>query len=145
MRVVIADDHAHYRRALGRMLRAWRIDVVAEVGDARAAVRAVADSAPDVALLDVQMPGASGADAARAIARRYPETAVLMLSVFDEEAEVVEAMVAGACGHVLKDRPVEELIAAIEAAAAGNPVVTPSVASVLLRRFRMYRPVPARP
>jgi DNA-binding NarL/FixJ family response regulator len=140
MRVAIADDHTHYRRCMARMLRASGVDVVAEVGDGRAAVRAVAITEPDVVLLDVYMPGVSSADAARAIVRRSPHTAVLMLSVFGDEAEVVEAMVAGACGHVLKDRPVEEIVGAMETAAAGEPIVSPRVTSALLRRFRSYRP-----
>jgi DNA-binding NarL/FixJ family response regulator len=144
MRVVIADDHTRYRRALGRMLRAAGIDVVAEVVDGREALRAVTESAPDVLLLDLYMPGPSGTATARAVARRAPDTAVVMLSVFGDEAEVVDALVAGACGHVVKDRPVEEIVGAIEAAAAGGPVVSPRVASALLRRFRSYRPVPAR-
>jgi DNA-binding NarL/FixJ family response regulator len=136
VRVVIADDHPYYRRALGRMLRASGIDVAAEVGDGKAAARAVAVTDPDVVLMDIYMPGVSGAVAARAIARRSPGTAVVMLSVFGDEAAVVEAMVAGACGHVLKDRPIEEIIDVLDAAADGNPVVSPGVASALLRRFR---------
>jgi DNA-binding NarL/FixJ family response regulator len=145
MRVVIADDHSHYRRALARMLRGDGIDVVAEVGDGKAAVQAVSATAPDVVLLDLYMPGLSGTEAARAIVRRAPGTAVVMLSVFGDEAEVVEAMIAGACGHVVKDRPVEEIVGALHAAAGGRPVVSPRVTSVMLRRFRSYRPVPARP
>jgi len=136
VRVVIADDHPYYRRALGRMLRASGIDVVAEVGGGRAATRAVAVTEPDVVLMDLYMPGVSGAEAARAIARRSPATAVVMLSVFGDEAAVVEAMVAGACGHVLKDRPIEEIVEGIEAATAGRPVVSPGVASALMQRFR---------
>lgn len=149
MRVVIADDHPHYRRSLGRMLRANGIQVVAEVGNGAAAVRAVSVTAPDVVLMDIYMPGVSGAEAARTIARRSPSTAVLMLSVFAEETEVVDAMVGGACGYVLKDRPIEEIVRAIDAAAEGKPIVTPGIASALLRRFRerslgeIYPPLPA--
>jgi DNA-binding NarL/FixJ family response regulator len=149
VRVVIADDHPYYRRALGRMLRASGVDVVAEVGNGAAAVRAVSVTAPDVVLMDLYMPGLSGAAAARVIARRAPNTAVLMLSVFAEESEVVDAMVGGACGYVLKDRPIEEIVTAIDAAAAGRPVVSPGVACALLRRFRdraprkAYPPLPA--
>lgn len=136
MRVVIADDHPYFRRALGHMLRASGIDVIAEVGCGKAATRVVAATEPDVVLMDVYMPGVSGAEAARAIARRSPGTAVVMLSVFGDEAAVVEAMVAGACGHVLKDRPIEEIVETIKAAVTGEPVVSPGVASALLRRFR---------
>jgi DNA-binding NarL/FixJ family response regulator len=149
VRVVIADDHLHYRRSLGRMLRAHGVDVVAEVGNGEAAVRAVSVTEPDVVLMDLYMPGMSGAEAARAIARRRPNTAVLMLSVFAEESEVVDALVDGACGYVLKDRPIEEIVVAIDAAAAGRPVVSPGITSALLRRFRdrspreSYPPLPA--
>jgi len=136
MRVVIADDHSYYRRALARMLRASGVDVVAEVGNGAAAVSAAGVTGADVVLMDIYMPGTSGAEAARAIARRSPGTAIVMLSVFAQEAEVVDAMVAGANGYVLKDRPVAEIVAAINAAAAGKPVVSPGIASALLGRFR---------
>jgi DNA-binding NarL/FixJ family response regulator len=135
-RVVIADDHVHYRRALGRMLRAGGVDVVAEVANGDGAVRAASVTVPDVLLLDLYMPGMSCAEAARLVARRSPATAIVVLSVYAEEADVVDAMVAGACGYVLKGRPVEEMIAAIDAAAAGEPVMSPGIASALVRRFR---------
>jgi DNA-binding NarL/FixJ family response regulator len=136
LRVVIADDHSHYRRALARMLRSCGADVVAEVPNGEAAVRAVAATGADVVLMDLYMPGVSGVEATRLIVRRSPGTAVLMLSVFSDEAEIVEAMVGGASGYVLKDRPVEELLAAARSAAAGRPVVSPGLASALLQRFR---------
>jgi DNA-binding NarL/FixJ family response regulator len=151
LRVVIADDHSHYRRALGRMLRSSGVEVVAEVAGGEAAVRAVASGA-DVVMMNLYMPGLSGAEATRLIVRRSPGTAVLMLSVFTDEPGVLDAMVAGASGYVLKDRPVEELVAAIRSAADGRPVVTPGLASALLQRFRdkaraegWRAPVPARP
>jgi DNA-binding NarL/FixJ family response regulator len=136
VRIVLADDHIYYRRALGRMLRARGIDVVAEVANGDAAVRAVSVTAPDVVLMDLCMPGMSGARAARVIARRSPGIAVVMLSVFAEDAEVVDALVAGACGYVLKDRPIEEIVAVVQLAAAGEPVVSPGITAALLRRFR---------
>jgi DNA-binding NarL/FixJ family response regulator len=149
VRIVIADDHYHYRRALVRLLRASGIDVVAAVPDGEAAVRAVDVTKPDVVLLDLYMPGVSGAEATRLIARRAPGTPVVAMTVFAEEEEIVDAMVAGASGYVLKDRPIEELIAALHSAAAGRPVVSPGVASALLQRFRdkargdMGPPLPA--
>jgi DNA-binding NarL/FixJ family response regulator len=136
MRVVIADDHPHYRRSLGRMLRASGVTVVAEVGSGAAALRAVAVTEPDVLLLDLYMPAMPSAEVARTVRRRSPDTAVVMLSVFADEAEVVDAIVGGATGYVLKDRPIEEILQALEAAAAGKPIVSPGVASELLRRFR---------
>jgi DNA-binding NarL/FixJ family response regulator len=136
VRIVIADDHFHYRRALVRMLRSSGMEVVADVPTGEAAVRAVAETGADVALLDLYMPGISGAEATRVIARQSPGTAVVVLSVFADEEEVVEAMVGGASGYVLKDQPVEELLAAARSAAAGRPVVSPGIASALLQRFR---------
>jgi DNA-binding NarL/FixJ family response regulator len=147
VRIVIADDHFHYRRGLTRMLRASGIDVVAAVPDGEAAVRAVEVTEPDAVLMDLYMPGVSGVEATRLIARRG--TPVVLITVFADESEIVDAMVAGASGSVLKDRPIEELIAALHAAAAGSPVVTPGIASALLQRFRdrtrgdMGPPLPA--
>jgi DNA-binding NarL/FixJ family response regulator len=136
VRIVIADDHSHYRRALARMLRSCGADVVAEVPNGQAAVRAVAATGADVVLMDLYMPGMSGAEATRLIVRRSPGTIVVMLSVFSDEGEIVEAMVGGASGYVPKDRPVEEMLAAVRSAADGGPVVSPGLASALLRRFR---------
>jgi DNA-binding NarL/FixJ family response regulator len=136
MRVVIADDHPHYRRSLGRMLRASGVSVVAEVGDGSSAVRAVSVTGPDVLLLDVYMPGMTCGEAARMVKERSPETAVVMLSVFADEADVVDAVDDGASGFVLKDRPIEEILRALDAAAAGKPIVPSGLGSGLLRRFR---------
>ena len=133
---MIADDHSYYRRALGRMLRASGIDVVAEVANGAAALRAVSVTEPDVVLMDLYMPGMSGADAARAIARRSSGTAIVLLSVFADEGDVVDALVEGASGYVLKQCPVEEIVAAVHAAAAGRPVVSPRLTFALLQRFR---------
>ena len=141
MRVVIADDHPHYRRALGRMLRASGVDVVAEVCNGAAAVSAVAVTGADAVLMDIHMPGMSGAEAARTIARRSPDAAVVMLSVFGEEPEVADALAWGANGYVLKDRPVAEIVAAISAAASGKPAPAPA----LLHRFRGSARVDGRP
>jgi DNA-binding NarL/FixJ family response regulator len=152
LRVVIADDHCHYRRALARMLRCSGVEVVAHVGGGEAAVRTVAATRPDVVLMNLYMPGLSSAEATRMIARRSPTTAVMILSVFADDPEVVDAMVAGASGYVLMDRPVGELLDAIRIAADGRPVVTPGLASALLQRFRddaraegWHPPIPARP
>jgi DNA-binding NarL/FixJ family response regulator len=152
LRVVIADDHSHHRRALVPMLRSSDLEVVAAVAGGQAAVSAVAATGADVVLLNLYLPGLSGAETTRLIVRRSPGTAVVMLGVFADEPEVLDAMVAGASGYVLKDRPVEELVAAIHSAADGRPVVTPGLAWALLQRVRdrasadgWRSPVPARP
>jgi DNA-binding NarL/FixJ family response regulator len=134
LRVVIADDHPFYRRGLVRSLRASGIDVVAEAPNGEAAIRAVEETAPDVVVMDLMMPGLSGLEATRRLKDRRPGSRVLMLSVSAEEDDVTNAIMAGANGYVLKDRPVEEVIAGIEAAATGDILISPAIASLLVRR-----------
>jgi DNA-binding NarL/FixJ family response regulator len=131
LRVVIADDHAAYREGLARMLHENGIEVVAEAADGEAAVRAVDEVAPDVVLVDLRMPAVSGLEATRRLAERAEPTCVVVLSVSAEESDVTDAITAGASGYVLKDEPVEEVIAGIRAAASGAARVSPRVANVL--------------
>jgi DNA-binding NarL/FixJ family response regulator len=125
LRVVLADDHRRYREGLARLLRASGVDVVAEVPNGAAAIRAVLETAPDVALIDLNMPGVSGAEVARRLAERAPRSRVLMLSVSALEDDISDAMRAGASGYVLKDRPVEEVVEAIRAAAGAAAATSP--------------------
>jgi DNA-binding NarL/FixJ family response regulator len=136
MRVVIADDHTFYREGLARLLRKFGVDVVGEAPDGETAVRLVEETSPDVVLLDLRMPGVSGLDALRTLAERAGSARVLVLSVSAEESDVTEAIAAGASGYVLKDEPVEEVIAGIRAAAAGGARISPGTASALLGRVR---------
>jgi DNA-binding NarL/FixJ family response regulator len=136
LRVVIADDHPRYRAGLGRELRANGIDVVAEAPNAAAAIRAVADSAPDVAIMDLNMPGLPGIEAIRLLGERAPATRIVVLTVSVDEPDVTNAVLAGAAGYVLKDDLPEDIVAAIHAAAAGDSLVSPRVALVLLARAR---------
>jgi DNA-binding NarL/FixJ family response regulator len=136
LRVVIADDHPFYRKGLARLLRANGIDVVGDVPNAEAAIQAVKDTSPDVVIMDLTMPAISGLEATRRLAEEAPDTPVLILSVSAQEADVAGAILAGASGYVLKDRPVEEVILGIRAAAAGQLLISPTIAAVLLRRVR---------
>jgi DNA-binding NarL/FixJ family response regulator len=136
MRVVIADDHPFYRRGLGHLLRAKGIEVVGEVPNAEAAMRVAEATEPDVVIMDLTMPGISGLEATRRLTERKPPVRVLMVSVSAEETDVLDAILAGASGYVLKDRPVEEIIGGIRAAAAGQLFISPQIATVLLRRLR---------
>jgi DNA-binding NarL/FixJ family response regulator len=133
---VIADDHPFYRAGLSRLLRRSGLDVVAEVFNGETAIRAAEETSPDVVIVDLNMPGTGGLEVARRLAERDPATPVLMLSVSADEADVTEAILAGASGYVLKDRPAEEIIAAIRAAAAGQSPVSPRIAGMLVRRLR---------
>jgi DNA-binding NarL/FixJ family response regulator len=136
IRVVLADDHAFYRDGLAQILAATGIEVVAQVADGRAAVDAAVELAPDVVVMDLNMPAVSGAEATRLVRDRAPACRVVVLTVSAKEEDVINALVAGANGYVLKDGPIDEVTAAIHAVAAGNSLITPRVASGLLSRLR---------
>lgn len=136
MRVVIADDHTFYREGLARLLRKFGVDVVGEAPDGEIAVRLVEETSPDVVLLDLRMPGVSGLDALRMLTERAGSARVLVLSVSAEESDVTGAIAGGASGYVLKDEPVEEVVAGIRAAASGGARISPGTASALLGRVR---------
>jgi DNA-binding NarL/FixJ family response regulator len=131
LRVVFADDHPFYREGMSRLLRHKGIQVLAEVPNAEAAIRAARELRPDVVLMDLNMPALPGAEAIRRLLEAVPGTPVLVLSVSAESADVVDALVAGASGYVLKDGPVEDIIAGIEAAASGRSLLSPRVATVV--------------
>jgi DNA-binding NarL/FixJ family response regulator len=136
LRVVIADDHPFYRQGLTDLLGQSGIEVVGEAPDGRAAIELVGQTAPDVVVMDLNMPGMSGSEATRRLTERNPSARVLVLSVSAEEADVTDAILAGAMGYVLKDSPVEEVVAGIQAAAAGESLISPRIASQLIRRIR---------
>jgi DNA-binding NarL/FixJ family response regulator len=131
---VIADDHPFYRGGLARLLRRKGIEVVGEAANGEAAVRAAAAAQPDIVIMDLNMPGVSGLDATRRIVERSPGSRILMLTVSAQEVDVSNAIMAGASGYVLKDEPGEAIIAAVEATASGESMISPRIAAVLLRR-----------
>ena len=136
LRVVVADDHPYYRRGLVRSLRARGIDVVGEAPNGEAAIRAVEEMAPDVVVMDLKMPGMSGFEATRRLTARAPASRVIVLSVSNDEEDVSDAVLAGACGYVLKESPVDEVVAGIRAAAAGESHISQAITTPLLRRLR---------
>jgi len=137
LRVVIADDHPFYREGLAGLLRECGIDVVASVPNAEAALRAARQHQPDVVVMDLNMPGVSGIEATARITGDAALTCqVLMLTVSAQESDVTEAIVAGARGYVLKESPVEDVVAGIEAAAAGQSFVSPRVATLVFQRLQ---------
>jgi DNA-binding NarL/FixJ family response regulator len=136
LRVVIADDHPVYRQGLAKVLTSSGIDVVEEASNGFAAIEVVERTAPDVVVMDLNMPRLSGADATRRLTERAPATQVLVLTVSAEEEDVTEAILAGARGYVLKDDPLEEVVSGIRAVAAGESLISPRIASMLLGRIR---------
>lgn len=129
IRVLLADDHTIVRQGVRMCLEAMGdIAVVAEAEDGQEAVAMALQIRPDVAVVDLTMPRLNGVEAIRQIKRDLPSTEVVVLSVHDSEAYVVQALRAGAAGYVLKRNAATELAEAIRAAAAGQAYLHPSVA-----------------
>src|SRR5919204_3148393 len=129
IRVLLADDHTIVRQGVRMCLEAMGdIDVVAEAEDGQAAVQLALQLRPDVAVVDLTMPRLNGVDAIHQIKRDAPEVEVVVLSVHDSEAYIVQALRAGAAGYVLKRNAATELAAAIRAAYDGQAYLHPSIA-----------------
>ena len=141
-RVVLADDHPCYRQGLAKLLTESGVDVVAEAGNGWAALKAVESRSPDVVVVDLKMPGLSGAEVTRRLTSCDPPHRVLVLSVSASEADVISALHAGARGYFLKDGPVEEVVAGIAAVAQGESLFSPRINVMLLRRMRERKEVP---
>ena len=135
-RVVLADGHPFYRQRLAKLLAESGVEVVAEAGNGWAAVKAAEATSPDVVVLDLNMPGFSGAEVTRRLSSCDPPHRVLVLSVSDDEADVTAALKAGARGYLLKDGPVDEVATGIAAVSAGESYFSPRVGAMLLRRMR---------
>jgi DNA-binding NarL/FixJ family response regulator len=135
VRVLLADDHAILRQALHTLLEREGFEVVAEACDGPEAVAAARDTAPDVAVLDVLMPGLNGVDAARAIKRANPATHVILLTGVDDSRYVPEAMSAGVRGFVLKSQGADDLIRAIREVCRGVVYVSPAMSSAVLEHW----------
>jgi two-component system nitrate/nitrite response regulator NarL len=141
-RVLLVDDHDVFRHGLALLLREHGIDVVAEASGGPAGVRLAAELAPDVVLMDLSMPAMSGVEATRAIVAAAGPPRVVVLTLDDDGEAMLEALLAGADGYVLKEAPLEKVVAAIRAAASGDAVIPPRVAPEILRRLRAALPAP---
>jgi DNA-binding NarL/FixJ family response regulator len=136
IRVLVADDQSMVRAGF-RMLLADEedIEVVAEAGDGREAVDKAARFRPTVVLMDIRMPELDGLEATRRILAADPSARILILTTFDLDEYIYEALRAGASGFVLKDDPPEQLIAAIHTVAAGDALLSPSVTRRVIHQF----------
>jgi DNA-binding NarL/FixJ family response regulator len=141
VRVVVVDDQAMIRSALVALLRGAGVDVVGEAADGAAALALVDRALPDVVLMDIRMPVLDGLEATRQLRVRHPEVAVVVLTTFDLDAYVFQAVRAGACGFLLKDGDADDLVEAVHAAARGDVAVTPRALRRLLAEFAAS-PVP---
>jgi two-component system NarL family response regulator len=136
IRVLVVDDHALFRRGLQMVLEQEPdIEVVGEASDGTEAVVVAAETLPDIVLMDVRMPKRGGIDACTAIHDVAPSTKIIMLTISDEEADLYDAIKAGAMGYLLKEISIEEVASAIRAVYGGQSLISPSMASKLLTEF----------
>jgi DNA-binding NarL/FixJ family response regulator len=137
IRLLIADDHPVVRDGLRGMVASEPdLEVVGEAGNGLEALALVPRVRPDVALVDLRMPALDGVATIRALRERHPEVRVLVLTTFDTERDVVSAIEAGATGYLLKDAPRAELFRAVRAAARGETVLAPEVATRVVGQLR---------
>lgn len=148
LRLFLADDHEIVRFGLRNLLESqfgW--SVVGEAGDGKEAVEKVLLLEPDIALLDISMPGLNGLDAAREILERGSRTKILILSVHDSQDVIQQVLDSGAKGYVLKSDAMRELIAAVDAIRSNKTFFTPKIAQAVLDRHmkRMSNQAKSRP
>lgn len=135
IRVLVADDHPVVRGGLAALLGTLDgLQVVAEAADGEAAVREALLGRPDVAVLDLRMPRLDGIEATRRLRAALPQTAVLVLTMFDDDDLVADALDAGARGYLLKGAEPEEIERAVRAVAAGSAILAPEIATRALQR-----------
>jgi DNA-binding NarL/FixJ family response regulator len=140
LRILLADDHTVVRQGLRKVLEErpeWQ--VVAEAGDGRTAVRLAEEHKPDVAVVDVAMPLLNGIEATRQITKRAPQTKVLVLSMYSDEAYVTQMLKAGAKGYLLKDSADVDLLEAVQAVSQGKSFFSPAVARLMSDDYRHQR------
>ena len=135
-RVLLVDDHDLFRTGLVNLLSEQGVHVIGEAPNGETALRLVRELAPDVVVMDLNMPGISGVDATREITTVAPRTRVLVLTISVDGTDVVDAVMAGACGYLLKDSSIQQLVAGIRAAAAGESLISPQIAAKVLQLLR---------
>jgi DNA-binding NarL/FixJ family response regulator len=141
LRVVVVDDQALVRAGFRMILRAEPdLEVVGEAADGREALEVVTATSPDVVLMDVRMPEMDGIEATRLLTAAPGGPRVLMLTTFDLDALVYDALCAGASGFLLKEAPPEQLVAGVRTVAAGEQLLAPSVTRRLIERFTLSGP-----
>jgi NarL family two-component system response regulator LiaR len=144
MKVVICDDQAIVRDGLEMLLKLEPdIEVVGLAEDGAAAIDIVANKTPDLVLMDLKMPIMNGVEATRQIRTKYPEVKVLVLTTYDDDEWVFDAIQAGASGYLLKDTPRDEVVKAVRGTVTGKTYVDPSVAGKVLRQASSHQTQPA--
>jgi len=133
LRVLLADDHPVFRKGLNALLTSLPdVTVIGEAADGEQAIRLAAEHQPDIVVMDINMPGVNGVEATRRITAARQDTAVLVLTMFDDNDSVFAAMRAGARGYLVKGSDTDEVIRAITAVSNGEAIFGPSVARRIL-------------
>ncbi|MFC5724598.1 response regulator [Streptomyces gamaensis] len=143
VKVMVVDDHPMWRDAVARDLAAAGYEVVATAGDGPQAVRRARAAAPDVLVLDLNLPGLPGAAVCRQLVAELPALRVLVLSASGEHADVLEAVKSGATGYLVKSASTGELLDAVRRTAEGDAVFTPGLAGLVLGEYRRVAAAPA--
>jgi two-component system response regulator NreC len=144
IRVLLAEDHTVVRQGLRRILETEaRVEIVAEVGDGRAAVDAAQRLRPDVAIVDISLPGLNGVEVTRQFAKVAPQAKVLILSMHAEDGYIRQSLKAGAKGYLLKDADDQDLLKAVAALSGGGSYFSPSVSRILLDGYLQEVPEPS--
>lgn len=144
IRVLLADDHAVVRKGIREFLEEdGGVTVVAEAADGAGAVRLAGELRPDVAVLDVQMPGVNGIEATRQIKAAYPAIRVLILTAYDEDPYVFALLRAGADGYLLKNADPDDLVRAVKTVAAGGKVLAPDITAKVVAQMTTGKPAAA--
>jgi len=135
IRITVSDDHAVVREGTRTLLeREDDMELVGEAADGIESVKVIESLKPDVAILDIAMPGMSGIEVTRRIKPSLPSTAVLILTAYDDDEYVFALLEAGAAGYLLKDAPGRELVEAVRSVHSGEPVLHPSIARKVIQR-----------
>lgn len=135
IRVLLVDDQELFRRGISLVLTTEPDIEIVEATDAQDALSKVAEMPPDIALLDVRMPGKSGVELCAAICAASPSTGVIMLTASDDEADLYSSIKNGAVGYLLKDASIDQLSEAIRLVADGQSLISPSMATKLIEEF----------
>ncbi|MGW3729823.1 response regulator [Streptomyces sp. F001] len=143
IKVMVVDDHPMWRDAVARDLTESGFEVVATAGDGEQAVRRAKAAAPDVLVLDLNLPAKPGVQVCKELVAHNPALRVLVLSASGEHADVLEAVKSGATGYLLKSASTEELLDAVRRTAVGDPVFTPGLAGLVLGEYRRLASDPA--
>ena len=136
IRVLLVDDHDLFRTGLRNLLEEQGVEVVGEASAGADALKFVRELQPDVVVMDLNMPGMTGVEATKRITNFAPLTRVVVLTISDQDADVMDAIFAGACGYLLKDSSIQDVVKGIRSAAVGESLISPAIASKVLERLR---------